>query len=70
MHKREGGVARVVPCAIVLRNAVRALSGVVAVGVRVVMCLFVLVVAFVPQFVSRQCGRAVACGRAIQSDVA
>ena len=69
MHKREGGVARVVPCAIVSRNAVRALSGVAAVGVRVMMCSFVLVVAFVSRFVSRQCGRAVACGRSIQSAV-
>ena len=67
MHKREGGVARVVPCAIVSRNAVRALSGVAAVGVRVMMCSFVLVVAFVHRFVSRQCdarSRAVARFRA------
>ena len=69
MHKREGDVARVVPCAIVSRNAVRALSGVAAVGVRVMMCSFVLVVAFMHRPVPRQCGRAVARGRAIQSAV-
>ena len=51
------------------RNAVRSLPGVVAVGVRVMMCSFVLVVAFVHRFVSRRCGRAVVCGRAIQSAV-
>ena len=61
--------ARVVPCAIVPRNSLRALPGIAAVGVRVMMCSFMLFVAFVHLFVSRQCGRAVACGRAIQSAV-
>jgi hypothetical protein len=58
-----------VPCAIVPCNSVRALPGVAAVGVRVMMCSFVLVVAFVHRFVSCQCGRVVARGRAIQSAV-
>ena len=57
------------PCAIVPCNSVRALPGIAAVGVRVMMCSFVLVVAFVRRFVSRQYGRVVACGRAIQSAV-
>ena len=47
----------------------RALPGIAAVGVRVMMCSCVLVVAFVHRLLSRQCGRAVAYGRAIQSAV-
>ena len=57
------------PYAIVPCNSVRALPGIAAVGVRVMMCSFVLVVALVHRVVSRQCGRVVACGRAIQSAV-
>ena len=49
------------PCAIVPCNSVGALPSIAAVGVRVMMCSFVLVVAFVRRFVSRQYGRVVAC---------
>ena len=57
------------PCAIVPCNAARALLGIAAVGVRVMMGLFVLVVAFMHRFVSHECGHAVACGRAIKGVV-
>ena len=57
------------PCAIVPCNSLGALPGIAAVGVRVMMCSFMLFVAFVHLFVSRQCGRVVACGRSIQSAV-
>ena len=57
------------PCAIVPYNYFRTLPGIAAVGVRVMICSFVLVVAFVHRSVSRQCGRVVVCGRAIQSAV-
>ena len=57
------------PCAIVPCNSLGALPGIAAVGVRVMICSFVLVAAFVHRFVSRQCGRVVACGRSIQSAV-
>ena len=47
----------------------KALLGIAAVGVRVMICSFVLFVAFMHRFVSRQCGCAVARGRAIKSAV-
>ena len=40
------------PCAVVPCNAVRALPGIAAVGVRVMMCSFALVVAFVHRYLS------------------
>ena len=52
-----------------LCNAVNALLGIAAVDVRVMIRSFVLVVAFMHRPVPRQCGRAVARGRAMKSAV-